>query len=64
MPTATGTPNKPEVVVQPRMRIVLTPERIEAIQDAIVIMEVWMEEYGKHTYEKSVAILEDMIDGA
>lgn len=55
---------KVEVILEAQMRILLTPERIEAIKEAIDVMEQWSDDNVSDYYRKSVTILEDMIYGA
>lgn len=53
-----------EIIVAAQARILLTPERVDAIRDAIQIMETHMEEHGTSYQERNVAILKEMIVGA
>lgn len=55
---------KIEEIAPALARVLLTPERVEAIKDAIQILEKHMEEYGTTYQERNVAILKEMIDGA
>lgn len=51
-----------EVIVEAQWRIILTPERIEAIKEGIDVLEQWEDDHGSAAYRKSVAVLKDMID--
>lgn len=53
---------KLETIVEASWRIILTPERIEAIKEAIGAMEACNEEFVTDKYDPYIAILKDMID--